>query len=56
MLLSERAYKTYLLACSLARDYGAQLIVVHVAEPPVTAYGEGAFINSTEVDPELLRR
>jgi len=33
---SEYAFR---LACSLARDHGARLVVVHVA-PPVLAYGE----------------
>jgi nucleotide-binding universal stress UspA family protein len=27
------------LACSLARDHGAQLIVLHVFQPPLTAFG-----------------
>jgi nucleotide-binding universal stress UspA family protein len=37
------AYSDYAfrLACSLARDYGARLVVLHVATPPVVAYGEG---------------
>ncbi len=30
------------LARSLARDYGARLIVLHVVSPPVVVYGEGA--------------
>ena len=29
------------LACSLARDYGARLIVLHVVSPPTVIYGEG---------------
>jgi nucleotide-binding universal stress UspA family protein len=29
------------VASSLARDYGARLVIVHVALPPVMAYGEG---------------
>jgi len=33
---SEYAFR---LACSLARDHGARLLVVHVA-PPILAYGE----------------
>jgi nucleotide-binding universal stress UspA family protein len=35
---SELAFR---LACSLARDYGARLSVVHVALPPTIVYGEG---------------
>lgn len=29
------------LACALARDYHARLVVLHVALPPVVIYGEG---------------
>jgi nucleotide-binding universal stress UspA family protein len=29
------------LACALARDYGARLVVLHVASIPVFGYGEG---------------
>jgi nucleotide-binding universal stress UspA family protein len=29
------------LACSLARDYGARLVVLHVATPPMVDYAEG---------------
>jgi nucleotide-binding universal stress UspA family protein len=29
------------LACSLARDYGARLVVLHVSAPPVVVYGSG---------------
>jgi nucleotide-binding universal stress UspA family protein len=28
------------MACSLARDYGARLIVLHVAQPPLALYNE----------------
>jgi nucleotide-binding universal stress UspA family protein len=28
------------LACSLARDHGSRLVVLHVAEPPVVAYAD----------------
>jgi nucleotide-binding universal stress UspA family protein len=34
---SEYAFQ---LACSLARDHGARLIVLHVVQPPAAAYGE----------------
>jgi nucleotide-binding universal stress UspA family protein len=32
------------LACSLARDYGARLVVLHVFEEPAVAYGEGVML------------
>lgn len=35
---SERAWK---VAASLARDYGAKLILLHVTDAPVVVYGEG---------------
>jgi nucleotide-binding universal stress UspA family protein len=38
---SDRANYAYELACSLARDHGAKVVVLHVATPPpVVAYGE----------------
>jgi nucleotide-binding universal stress UspA family protein len=39
------------LACALTRDYGARLIVLHVAEPPPIIYGEGLLAP----DPQDLR-
>ncbi|HEV3142986.1 MAG TPA: universal stress protein [Gemmataceae bacterium] len=33
--------QAFQLACSLARDYGARIIVLHVQLPPVIVYGEG---------------
>ena len=38
---SKQSEFAFQLACSLARDYGAQLYVVHVVTPPVVVYGEG---------------
>jgi nucleotide-binding universal stress UspA family protein len=38
---SEYAFR---LACSLARDYGARLLVLHVAEAPTAIYGEGVVL------------
>jgi len=35
---SEQAFQ---LACSMARDYGARLIVLHVQPAPIIVYGEG---------------
>jgi nucleotide-binding universal stress UspA family protein len=39
--LSARAFE---LACSLARDYRAELTVLHVAPPPVCAVADGMMI------------
>ncbi len=48
------------LARALARDYGARLIVLYVAPPPVAAYGEMitalAEADSVEAARESLRR
>jgi len=38
---SEQSEFACRLACALARDYGARIIVTHVAEPPVPIYGNG---------------
>ena len=35
--LSENAKTAFELACALARDYGAELIVLHVYPPPINA-------------------
>jgi nucleotide-binding universal stress UspA family protein len=43
------------LACSLARDYGARLIVLHVAEPPVTVASEGMLVIPPALDLDPLR-
>jgi nucleotide-binding universal stress UspA family protein len=38
---SESAHYAFQLACSMARDYCARLIVLHVATPPFALYGGG---------------
>ena len=38
---SDRAGYGFQMACALARDYGARLIVLHVVAPSLVAYGEG---------------
>jgi nucleotide-binding universal stress UspA family protein len=36
------------MACALARDYGARLLLLHVQQPPAVAYGEfGALADDT---------
>lgn len=39
---SERSQSAFQLACSLARDHGARLIVLHVAAPAARLYGDVA--------------
>jgi nucleotide-binding universal stress UspA family protein len=48
---SERSQHAFWLACSLARDYGARLIVLHVVPVPAVVYGEGVLPPNPE---ELL--
>jgi nucleotide-binding universal stress UspA family protein len=48
---SERSEYAFRLACSLARDYGARLVVLHVVTPPVVIYGEGV----VPPEPEMFR-
>jgi len=43
------------LACSLARDYGARLVVVHVVELPVAIYGNGLVLPPPQVNKEPLQ-
>jgi nucleotide-binding universal stress UspA family protein len=38
---SDRAACAFGLACALARDYGARLVLLHVSPLPMLAYGEG---------------
>jgi nucleotide-binding universal stress UspA family protein len=47
---SERSALAFRLACALARDYGARLVVLHVTAPPLVAYGEGVVIAPTEAE------
>jgi nucleotide-binding universal stress UspA family protein len=48
---SERSQYAFWLACSLARDYGARLIVLHVVVTPAVVYAEGVI----PPNPEELR-
>lgn len=38
---SERSGYAFQVACALARDYKARLVILHVALPPVVVYGAG---------------
>ncbi|MFO0821958.1 MAG: universal stress protein [Gemmataceae bacterium] len=48
--LSKPAFE---MACSLARDYGAQLIICHVCPPAVMAAGEGMLIERSAEETQL---
>jgi nucleotide-binding universal stress UspA family protein len=47
---SERSTYAFHLACALARDYGARLVLLHVTTTPTIGYGEGLL----PPDPELF--
>jgi nucleotide-binding universal stress UspA family protein len=51
---SESSSFAFRLACALARDYGARLVVLHVAPSPMVAYAEGIFVPEPEVSHEEL--
>ena len=38
---SEHSEFAFRLACALARDYGARLVLLHVLPPPIVVYGGG---------------
>jgi len=53
---SERATYGFKLACALARDYGARLILCHVHQIPTVVYGEfGAVPPEPEDTVDMLR-
>jgi nucleotide-binding universal stress UspA family protein len=52
---SERSDFAFRLACSLARDYGARLIVLHVAEPPVPVTPAGMLVLQPAINLDILR-
>jgi nucleotide-binding universal stress UspA family protein len=52
---SDHSAYAFRLACALARDYGARLVVLHVAEPPVVVGGEGVMVLPCAIDLEALR-
>jgi nucleotide-binding universal stress UspA family protein len=53
---SESSDFAFRVACALARDYGARLVVLHVVTPPTMLYAEvGAFIPPPDEFNEPLR-
>jgi nucleotide-binding universal stress UspA family protein len=54
---SDRSTHAFHLACALARDYGARLVLLHVNQPPVAVYGEmGALPTEPVENQEALRK
>ena len=52
---SERSNYAFRCACSLAQDYGARLVVLHVYTPLVVGSPEGVALQSATEDKEALR-
>jgi len=52
---SEQSRPAFDLACSLARDYGATLVVAHVAPPPLALPTEGVVLGPVFEDTAELR-
>jgi universal stress protein A len=45
------------MACAVARDYGARVIVLHVMTPPVVVYGEGVLpVEPENIEEEMRER
>ncbi len=51
---SDRSLYAFRMACALARDYGARVIVLHVVEPPFVPGEPGAIIDLPANEPNLL--
>jgi nucleotide-binding universal stress UspA family protein len=52
---SQQADAAFSLACSLARDYDARIVVVHVVVPPRPIYGDGMVLPPFQTPQEPLR-
>jgi nucleotide-binding universal stress UspA family protein len=53
---SEQAQHAFAAACSLARDHGAQVVVVYIRAPAVVAYGEmGPIVTDPVVTPDDVK-
>jgi nucleotide-binding universal stress UspA family protein len=53
---SDNSAYAFRLACSLARDYGARLVLLHVAEQPVVVPVDGVAALPPPLDRQLLLR
>ncbi len=51
---SENSAFAFRLACALARDYGARLVILHVAAPPLGLYSQGIYLPALEGTLESL--
>ncbi len=53
---SKHSANAFEVACALARDYGARLVVMHAAPPPVIFMGEGIVPPEPNDRPQLLKQ
>jgi nucleotide-binding universal stress UspA family protein len=51
---SEHSGRVFQLACSMARDHGAQLYVLHVMPPPMAVYAGGTILPMPDSDKDKL--
>ena len=54
-VFSDRSQPAFELACSLARDYGAELVVLHVAQLPLLMPMEGVLVPTPVDEAEASR-
>lgn len=52
---SELSRPAFVLACALARDFGAELILCHVGPPPIIAVGEGMVVELPTGEAEQMK-
>jgi len=52
---SESSDFAFRLSCALARDYGARLVILHVAPPLIGYYGEGTVVPAPEAYEDTLK-
>jgi nucleotide-binding universal stress UspA family protein len=52
---SESAGVAYRVACSLAREHQARLVLLHVVEPPAVAYAGGVILPGPATEVEEIR-
>lgn len=51
---SDLSRPAFNLACALARDFGAELVVCHVAPPPIIAVADGMVVTLPSGEDELM--
>jgi len=52
---SDLSHPAFEMACSLARDFGAELVICHVSPPPIAAGANGVIVDIPTGEAEQLR-